>query len=87
MEIALWLLLIHLGELMAIGVFLLIRRNRKLEQALIQQQQYIDTLNILFNNLTESLDKVDEKVWVNEDEELAEVFNNISQINKTINSL
>jgi HPt (histidine-containing phosphotransfer) domain-containing protein len=87
MEIALWVLLIHLGELMAIGVFLLIRRNRKLEQALIQQQQYIDTLNILFNNLTESLDKVDEKVWVNEDEELAEVFNNISQINKTINSL
>jgi HPt (histidine-containing phosphotransfer) domain-containing protein len=87
MEIALWVLLIHLGELMAIGVFLLIRRNRKLEQAIIQQQQYIDTLNILFNNLTESLDKVDEKVWVNEDEELAEVFNNISQINKTINSL
>jgi HPt (histidine-containing phosphotransfer) domain-containing protein len=87
MGIALWVLLIHLGELMAIGVFLLIRRNRKLEQALIQQQQYIDTLNILFNNLTESLDKVDEKVWVNEDEELAEVFNNISQINKTINSL
>jgi hypothetical protein len=44
-------------------------------------------LNILFNNLTESLDKVDEKVWVNEDEELAEVFKNISEINKTINSL
>jgi hypothetical protein len=87
MGIALWVLLIHLGELMAIGVFLLIRRNRKLEQALIQQQQYIDTLNILFNNLTESLDKVDEKVWVNEDEELAEVFKNISEINKTINSL
>jgi deoxyadenosine/deoxycytidine kinase len=72
---------------MAIGVFLLIRRNRKLEQAINQQEQYISTLNILFNNLTESLDKVDEKVWVNEDEELAEVFNNISQINKTINSL
>ena len=87
MEIALWMLLIHLGELMAIGVFLLIRRNRKLEQAINQQEQYISTLNILFNNLTESLDKVDEKVWVNEDEELAEVFNNISQINKTINSL
>jgi hypothetical protein len=87
MGIALWVLLIHLGELMAIGVFLLIRRNRKLEQVLIQQQQYIDTLNILFNNLTESLDKVDEKVWVNEDEELAEVFKNISEINKTINSL
>jgi hypothetical protein len=87
MEIALWVLLIHIVELVAIGIFFIIRKNNKLEQAIIQQQQYIDTLNILFNNLTESLDKVDEKVWVNEDEELAEVFKNISEINKTINSL
>jgi hypothetical protein len=87
METVLWVLLIHIVELVAIGIFFIIRKNNKLEQALIQQQQYIDTLNILFNNLTESLDKVDEKVWVNEDEELAEVFKNISEINKTINSL
>ena len=87
MEIALWVLLIHIVELVAIGIFFIIRKNNKLEQAIIQQQQYIDTLNILFNNLTDSLNKVDEKVWVNEDEELAEVFKNISEINKTINSL
>jgi hypothetical protein len=87
METVLWVLLIHIVELVAIGIFFIIRKNNKLEQAIIQQQQYIDTLNILFNNLTESLDKVDEKVWVNEDEELAEVFKNISEINKTINSL
>jgi hypothetical protein len=87
METVLWVLLIHIVELVAIGIFFIIRKNNKLEQAIIQQQQYLDTLNILFNNLTESLDKVDEKVWVNEDEELAEVFKNISEINKTINSL
>ena len=87
METMLWVLLIHVVELVAIGIFFVIRKNNKLEQAIMQQQQYIDTLNILFNNLTDSLNKVDEKVWVNEDEELAEVFNNISQINKTINSL
>lgn len=83
----LWVLLIHVVELVAIGVFFVIRKNNKLEQAVVQQQQYIDTLNILFNNLTDSLNKVDEKVWVNEDEELSEVFKNISEINKTINSL
>jgi hypothetical protein len=87
METVLWVLLIHVIELVAIGIFFIIRKNNKLEQAIIQQQQYIDTLNILFNNLTDSLNKVDEKVWVNEDEELAEVFKNISEINKTINSL
>jgi hypothetical protein len=87
METMLWVLLIHIVELVAIGIFFIIRKNNKLEQAIVQQQQYIDTLNILFNNLTDSLNKVDEKVWVNEDEELAEVFKNISEINKTINSL
>ena len=87
METTLWVLLIHVVELVAIGIFFVIRKNNKLEQAIIQQQQYIDTLNILFNNLTDSLNKVDEKVWVNEDEELSEVFKNISEINKTINSL
>jgi hypothetical protein len=87
METMLWVLLIHVVELVAIGVWFIIRKNNKLEQAIMQQQQYIDTLNILFNNLTDSLNKVDEKVWVNEDEELAEVFKNISEINKTINSL
>jgi hypothetical protein len=87
METMLWVLLIHVVELVAIGIFFVIRKNNKLEQAIMQQQQYIDTLNILFNNLTDSLNKVDEKVWVNEDEELSEVFKNISEINKIINSL
>jgi uncharacterized protein YoxC len=87
METTLWVLLIHLVELVALGVFLIIRRNNKLEQAVKQQEQYIDTLNILFGNLTDSLSKVNEKVWVEGDEELGEVFENIKQINQTINSL
>ena len=47
----LWVLLIHVVELVAIGVFFVIRKNNKLEQAVVQQQQYIDTLNILFNKV------------------------------------
>jgi hypothetical protein len=87
MEMVLWVLLIHLVELVALGVFFIIRRNNKLEQAVNQQRQYIDTLNILFGNLTDSMSKIDEKIWVEGDEELGEVFENIKQINRTINSL
>lgn len=83
----LWVLLIHLIELVAIGIFFIIRKNNKLEQAVNQQRQYIDTLNILFGNLTDSMSKIDEKIWVEGDEELGEVFENIKQINRTINSL
>jgi hypothetical protein len=87
MEMILWVLLIHLIELVAIGIFFIIRKNNKLEQAVKQQEQYIYTLNILFGNLTDSMSKIDEKIWVEGDEELGEVFENIKQINRTINSL
>ena len=77
METTLWVLLIHLVELVALGVFFIIRKNNKLEQAVNQQRQYIDTLTILFGNLTDSMGKIDEKIWVEGDEELGEVFENI----------
>ena len=87
METILWVLLIHLIELVALGVFFIIRKNNKLEQAVNQQRQYIDTLNILFGNLTDSMSKIDEKIWVEGDEELGEIFENVKRINQTINSL
>jgi len=87
MSVLSWVLLIHFIELVAIGIYFIIRKNIKLEKAVVRQQQYIDTLNILFGNLTDSLNKVDEKVWVDGDEELGEVFESIRQINNTINSL
>ena len=87
METILWVLLIHLVELVALGVFFIIRKNNKLEQAVKQQEQYINTLNILFGDLTDSMSKIDEKIWVEGDAELGEIFENIKRINQTINSL
>jgi hypothetical protein len=87
METILWVLLIHLIELVAIGIFFIVRKNNKLEQAVKQQEQYIYTLNILFGDLTDSMSKIDEKIWVEGDAELGEIFENIKRINQTINSL
>ena len=52
METALWIAGIHLAELLAIGIFLIIRKNRQLEQILIQQQEQINALDFLFSKLT-----------------------------------
>ena len=87
METALWIAGIHLIELLAVGIFLIVRKNRKLEQVLIQQQEQINTLDFLFSKLTTSLSAIDEKVWVEGDEELGEVFNDIKEIKDTLNSL
>jgi hypothetical protein len=87
METALWIAGIHLVELLAIGIFLIVRKNIRLEQILIQQQEQITALDFLFSKLTTSLSAIDEKVWVEGDEELGEVFNDIKEIKDALNSL
>jgi hypothetical protein len=87
METVLWVVGIHLLELLAIGIFLVIRKNNKLEEVITDQQQYIETLNILYSRLNESLNSLDEKVWIENDSELSEVFKNIKEIKNTIGSI
>lgn len=86
METALWVTGIHLFELLVIGVYLIIRNNRRLEKIVVQQQEQINTLDFLFSRLTTSLSAIDEKVWIEGDEELGEVFNDIKEIKDTLNS-
>ena len=45
-----WLIGIHVAELIAVGIFLLIRRNNVLEKAVTQQQQYLDAISIIIQN-------------------------------------
>jgi hypothetical protein len=87
MEVALWVAGIHIVELLVIGIFFIIRKNRKLEEIIVQQQEQINTLDFLFSKLTTSLSAIDEKVWIEGDEELSEVFQDIKQIKETLDSL
>jgi hypothetical protein len=87
METTLWIILIHVIELIAIAVYFIIRKNIKLENALKQQQQYIDTLGILFSRLNDSLMKIDEKVWVDGDSELSGIFTEINSVKKSLDEL
>jgi hypothetical protein len=86
MSVLLWVLLIHIIELVAIGIFILIRKNIALLKVVDKQQEYINSLNILLSEMNDNLGKIDEKIYVNGDESLIEVFENIRQINETINS-
>lgn len=87
MEIALWIAGIHIVELLAIGIFFIVRKNRKLEEVVIQQQEQINTLDFLFNKLNNSLSNLDERVWVEGDNELSEVFQEIKEIKDTLDSI
>ena len=80
MEILLWLVGVHVFELLAIGGYLIIAKNRKLEEALVSQQQHIDTLSIIISRLNDSMKEINNKMWVEGDEELQAVFQQIKEI-------
>jgi hypothetical protein len=80
METVLWVIGIHLIELLGVAGYFLISKNTKLTNALASQQQYIDSLSIVMSQLTESLSALDQHVWVQEDEELKTIFSNVKEI-------
>ena len=87
MEIFLWVLGIHLIELLGIGIFLLIRKNNTLEAIVAQQQSYIENLDFISSQLISSLSKIDERMYVESDAELEEVFKDISELRELLENI
>ena len=84
MMIALWVLIIHVIELIAIGAFLLIRRNNALEKAFIQQQEYIDAISIIIADSDAKLKELDTLGAFEADDEVGTFFTNLREIQNLI---
>ena len=82
--IALWVLIIHVIELIAIGAFLLIRRNNALEKAFIQQQEYIDAISIIIADSDAKLKELDTLGAFEADDEVGTFFTNLREIQNLI---
>jgi hypothetical protein len=87
MEIFLWVLGVHLAELLGVGVYFLIRKNTTLEKVVIQQQQYIENIDFISSQLISSLSKIDERMYVEGDAELEEVFKDISDLKELLENV
>ena len=79
------LLLIHIVELIAVGAFLLIRRNSALEKAVIQQREYIDAIGIIVANSDAKLKELDTLGAFQADDEVGTFFQNLREIQIIIN--
>jgi len=79
-----WIVVIHLIELAAIGIILLIRRNSALEKAVIQQREYMDAISILVNNSNEKLKELDTLGAFESDDEVGTFFKNLREIQNSI---
>lgn len=83
MEIALWVIGIHLFEALGVILYLLFRKNSALEKIIAEQNQYIDAMSYVSSQLSSSLSKINDKMYVNGDEELEQIFEQVKEF-KTI---
>ena len=87
MEIILWVVGIHLLELLGFGAFLLVKKNILLEKTLVEQKEYIDAMSFIASQLSTSLSKLDERMYVEGDAELEEVFTQIKEFKSIIDEV
>ena len=80
----LWVVIIHLIELVAIGMFFLIRRNGALEKAVTDQQQYIDAISIVIADGDRRLRELDTMGAFEADDEVGNFFQNLREIQTSI---
>ena len=79
-----WLVIVHLIEVIAIGIFLLIRRNNALEKAVTEQQQYIDAISIVISDSDRRLRELDTMGAFEADDEVGTFFQNLREIQTSI---
>ena len=80
-----WLIGIHVAELIAIGIFLLVRRNNALEKAVVDQQQYLDAISIIIQNSQQKLEELDVMGAFKSDDEVGTFFKNLKEIQDVLN--
>jgi hypothetical protein len=80
MSIVLWVIGIHLIEVMLIGGYMLVRKNNALEKVIADQQQYIDAVSIIINDSSETIKQLDSRGAFESDDEVGTFFRNIKEI-------
>jgi hypothetical protein len=80
-----WLIGIHVVELIAVGIFLLIRRNNALEKAVIQQQQHLDAISIIIQSSQQKLEELDVMGAFRSDDEVGTFFKNLKEMQDILN--
>ena len=85
MNVVLWVILVHIIEVIGIAGYLIIRKNTKLEKALIEQQQYIDAISIVIEDSANTIQELDNRGAFEADDEVGTFFRNLKEIQNVLN--
>jgi hypothetical protein len=85
MSVVLWVILIHVIEIIGIAGYLIIRKNSALEKVISSQQQYIDALSIVIEDSANTIQELDNRGAFEADDEIGTFFKNIREIQNILN--
>jgi len=85
MQIVLWVILVHVIEVIGIAGYLIIRKNNKLEKALVEQQQYIDAISIIIEDSANTIQELDNRGAFEADDEVGTFFRSLKEIQNILN--
>jgi hypothetical protein len=85
MQIVLWVILVHVIEVIGIAGYLIIRKNSKLEKIIESQQQYIDAISIVIENSANTIQELDSRGAFEADDEVGTFFKNLKEIQNVLN--
>ena len=78
-SISLWI-----GGLIGYVIWNLLKKNRKLEDIVINQSNFVNETIVLLDEFTALVNKIDMTVWVQSDPELLQLFEKIKQVQKRV---
>jgi len=85
MQTVLWVILVHVIEVIGIAGYLIIRKNTKLEKALVEQQQYIDAISIVIEDSANTIQELDNRGAFEADDEVGTFFRSLKEIQTVLN--
>jgi hypothetical protein len=65
-------------------IYNLFNKNKKLENAVIKQNNFIDTMLSTIKEIDKAVEKIDSTIWVQSDPELHALFDSVKQIQSQI---
>lgn len=85
MSFGIFMTIIWVGTIIAYAMYNLYRKNVKLESIVISQANFIAGLQALIGESEKAIKNLDDKIWLESDKELQQVFHNLRAIQEGLN--
>lgn len=85
LSVILWVIIIHAIEIVAIILFLLIRKNRILEEKYKETVDRVNAVDIITSEIRNSIEKIDETFYTESDPNMVNLISQLKDLGEALN--